>query len=370
MTGIERLRNLIDAVDSSNTLWSITSSEYDQAHGFTSRNSPVLRDVLADVADQIEREHNIADKEEHDAATWVREHGGLEMVSLDFAEGMAFGDIVDDVAARLGASVEGLDSQDARDRIMSALDHRLMPEGMEWPRVDGKPVDFKTAYAPSLGVLEAVSIYSTGACEVMSHDGIIKGISEIHIVAPKALDADGVEIRVGDTVYALPGKWCNRWPCFGMDAFRKMTVETLTNGRNDGSITCGSECLTCYPQPSQLTHRAPVLAADGRPLREGETVWHEDGTELKVLGFLHEEDDETIVKVEPVPGPTKWCECRSLSLTHERPDTWERLEEDAGKNPFDYCKHVGHKLDTCENSEAYKARDLVRRAKALAERDR
>lgn len=53
-------------------------------------------------------------------------------------------------------------------------------------------------------------------------------------------------------------------------------------------------------------------------------------------------------------------------LTHERPDSWERLEGDAGKNPFDYCKDVGHRLDTCENSEAYKARDLVRRCKALA----
>ena len=54
-------------------------------------------------------------------------------------------------------------------------------------------------------------------------------------------------------------------------------------------------------------------------------------------------------------------------LTHERHDSWERLEGDAGKHPFDYCKDVGHKLDTCENSEAYKARDLVRRAKALSQ---
>ena len=50
------------------------------------------------------------------------------------------------------------------------------------------------------------------------------------------------------------------------------------------------------------------------------------------------------------------------------PDSWERLDEDAEKNPFDYCKDVGHRLDTCENAERYKSRDLVRRAKALAER--
>ena len=47
----------------------------------------------------------------------------------------------------------------------------------------------------------------------------------------------------------------------------------------------------------------------------------------------------------------------------EPTDTWERIEEDASKNPFDYCKDVGHHFDTCENAERYKARDLVRRAK-------
>ena len=66
-------------------------------------------------------------------------------------------------------------------------------------------------------------------------------------------------------------------------------------------------------------------------------------------------------------GFDKWYESDDRFERHVA-DTWERLEEDAGKNPFDYCKDVGHRLDTCENSEAYKARDLVRRARALAER--
>lgn len=42
--------------------------------------------------------------------------------------------------------------------------------------------------------------HTCGACEVMSHDGIIKGVKEIHVEKPKVLDADGVEIHVGDTV--------------------------------------------------------------------------------------------------------------------------------------------------------------------------
>ena len=57
-------------------------------------------------------------------------------------------------------------------------------------------------------------------------------------------------------------------------------------------------------------------------------------------------------------------------LTHERPDSWERVEEDKGLNPFDYCKKVGHKLWTFDNAEEFKASDLVCRCRALAERER
>ena len=85
----------------------------------------------------------------------------------------------------------------------------------------------------------------------------------------------------------------------------------------------------------------------------------------KVLGA---DTHEVAVKWRRGDGGESYEVIGAHTLTHERPevDSWERLEEDAGKNPFDYCKHVGHRLDTCENSEAYKARDLVRRAKALA----
>lgn len=47
-------------------------------------------------------------------------------------------------------------------------------------------------------------------------------------------------------------------------------------------------------------------------------------------------------------------------------DSWERLEEDAGEDPFRYCKTVGKRLDTFENAEVFKSADIVRRAKALA----
>lgn len=64
----------------------------------------------------------------------------------------------------------------------------------------------------------------------------------------------------------------------------------------------------------------PILAGDDLPLPVGDIVYHEvDGTCLRVLGYGHEEDDETLVRVERVFGPTNWSECRNLSLLHERP---------------------------------------------------
>ena len=136
------------------------------------------------------------------------------------------------------------------------------------------------------------------------------------------LDAEGAEIRKGDTVWTI--KDARELEVIGLYPEQDSCPVKVKEHKNGAYIFSGID-------PDQLTHRAPVLAADGRPLREGETVYH---------------------------------------VADGRAYSWERLEEDAGKNPFDYCKDVGHRLDTCENSEAYKARDLVRRCRALAERER
>lgn len=134
---------------------------------------------------------------------------------------------------------------------IDAVKKRLIPEGMEWPTVDGKPVDFVTGYEPSLGVLEAVSIYSNGACEVMSHDGIIKEVKGIHIAKPKVYDADGVEIREGDTLYYVDG--------------REQRVNTVARLTDSGRVQFGkineagyvTYCEAACIPPNQLTHRAP-----------------------------------------------------------------------------------------------------------------
>ena len=191
--------------------------------------------------------------------------------------------------------------------------------------------------------------------------------------------------------------------------------------------------LTGFKPGEHVKRPAPeVLDADGVPIKVGDTVWHEDGSELHVIGFGDVQDGETMLVVEYAAGPTKWGEVRCLSVTHTRPapkvldadgvrirevdtvwiipaltdtpdepheviginrwgevllefhterstgvkgeylthtrhDSWERLEEDAGEDPFRYCKTVGKRLDTFDNAEVFKSADIVRRAKKLAE---
>lgn len=75
-----------------------------------------------------------------------------------------------------------------------------------------------------------------------------------------------------------------------------------------------------------LKRPAPkVLDADGVEIKVGDTVWHEDGTMLRVDGFGGIEDGETIVNVHVIRGAVPWIAVRSLSLTHTRPDSRERV---------------------------------------------
>ena len=124
-----------------------------------------------------------------------------------------------------------------------------------------------------------------------------------------------------------------------------------------------------------------VLDADGVPIKVGDTVWHEDGSELHVIGFGDVQDGETMLVVEYAAGPTKWGEVRCLSVTHTRPDSWEQLEEDARKGACEYAGAYlkrdtidSHECDGCRcdadgddpTCEQQMALDIVRRAKAIA----
>lgn len=271
-----------------------------------------LREIVEHDAGEVTTvsAYDLLPEDEREAIAWVREHGGL-----------------------------------------GAVEKRLMPEGMEWPKVDGKPVDFNTCYGPSLGVLEAVSIYNNGACEVMSHDGIVKNATEIHVSKPKVVDADGVEIRVGDVLYSI-------------ETGDSVTVDSIEPG-NPWFATTDGTLQHC----AKFTHRVPVLAADGKPLRVGETVYKVggDGTAYVFDGMSDNVDGLAMLHHDGKPYIGTGL--RAEQLTHEQPDTWERLEADAEGGAKDYCAERGLAVDGCAYGKA-KAADLVRRCRALAERER
>ena len=97
-----------------------------------------------------------------------------------------------------------------------------------------------------------------------------------------------------------------------------------------------------------------VLDADGVPIKVGDTVYCDGDPEPLTVdsfddpGFVYltsaKGSDGTLYTIEP-----------SL-LTHKRPDSWERIEEDV------YHLVMSEYLETPEKDVS----DLVRRAKALA----
>lgn len=110
-----------------------------------------------------------------------------------------------------------------------------------------------------------------------------------------------------------------------------------------------------------------VLDADGVPIKVGDVVYFvadkDDGAltvecidvsgEKPVVDLVYSDDRGTWHLVDPE------------KLTHERPDSWERIEEDAKLAPRDYLEKRGMNPEKTERIASMMA-DLVRRAKALA----
>lgn len=274
----------------------------------------------------------------------------------------------------LGYDLMGqLDASD--EELVEKIGKRLMPEGMEWPRFeDGEPVrfgdvvsdgdetgrvyyvTFDTVNPVIIGFTDETPDQDPGTwLEVSVNDG-----ERVKRPEAKVLDADGAEIRKGDTVYHV--KDGSEMTVYGIEG--EWLVASV-GGRVRHDV---------------VTHRAPVLAADGKPLREGETVY-----EVKGAGHAYEVVSIRIGDGDPLTPTVVTCDVGDGTsehflpgqLTHERPDSWERLEDDAdallkaesnGKGSYnaanDYCN--AHGLGTDGTVWVLVARDLVRRAKKLA----
>lgn len=149
----------------------------------------------------------------------------------------------------------------------------------------------------------------------------------------------------------------------------EIEVESIT--MMDGFfVLCDDECRSNQYEQGQRVKRPAlkVLDADGVEIKLGDTVWH-------CIGIY----DELVV--EEIDDESGWVRTRSANgaclsvynthLTHTRPDSWERLEEDASKDTCVYFGGTEH-FDCSEcpsgkvNCFRHMKLDIIRRAKALA----
>lgn len=360
--------------------------------------------------------------EDIESAKWVREHGGLERVNLerdqlygvlretcDLLDVSYFGVWTTDAQsiwrkfdwykARLGESVPrsyakrriasrqrqideshaALRRRNARiaeleqecdelremvrslNALTDEMEKRLMPEGMEWmveawPRFeDDAPVRFgdMALIDGAADMVEAVQLWVHGKPVIYGDGGsqqLEKG-ERIKRPAPKVLDADGVEVEIGDDLYSVEGSL----------KFHVSHVDRI----NGMIATDAMFSLDKWADPAMYTHRAPVLAADGKPPREGETVWSVDsGTKYTV-----EKVTDGLIPIKCCSEMGSTVSLHPSQLTHERPDSWERWREEWQWPPCRYCKLVlGVEYDhDTQLQDAFDAQgeDLERRAKAL-----
>ena len=148
--------------------------------------------------------------------------------------------------------------------------------------------------------------------------------------------------------YISDGSECEVWH-IDFDSYGEATI-------------LNSDCSKCSLEKGERVKRPTVLAGDGEPLEVGQTVWRDDGEMLEVLYLRPDGLVDCCGEIE-----------RPERLTHERPDSWERLERDANASTCTYfgattkdCEICGHVSWECSYD---KASDLVRRCKALAEKE-
>ena len=146
----------------------------------------------------------------------------------------------------------------------------------------------------------------------------------------------------------------------------------------DGAITLSSDFDHLHLSFGERVKRpAPkVLDANGVPIQKGDTVWHCNGLASGVVMSIDAGSLMHTIRYVDESG-TEFRDA-ARNLTHTRPDSWERLEEDAAKHPCDYAEVVkGSRFDSCSDCPWHSecggsresevmARDLIRRAKALA----
>lgn len=316
-----------------------------------------LADLIDPGEDVSVDAYDLLPDDEREHLWWAKSVGCVDAVYRQYCD-------ADNRRIELCAAL-GIDTDTGWSDAMAEMVKRLMPEDMGWPRFeDGEPVRIGDDFE-DLGQVAGIKFGAGGVTiegTAGNSDLFITSDERVNRPAPKVLDADGVEIDVGDDLYSV-------------DGMLKFHVSAIDK-KNDRIATEAMFALDKWADPNMYTHRAPVIAADGKPLREGETVWFTtSGREIRVDKIEHR--PEGFWAIELFADGSKRNSAPASVLTHERPeiDSWERLEDDATVSPETYCVKRGIDISDVDGTHLVlddaterMARDLVRRAKALAER--
>ena len=317
-TAMERLaRELMDKIESS------AATSWCRDHGYNVKGTSYTEDKRNARAD-IERriaEADLADDKARDSA---------------LGDWKAKADAMDETCRVLGVDSYNLVADAARPLVDEHCElkelreaGRIVPEGVSWPRYeDGEPVRIgdEVEIRGEAKRVERVE-FSSDRCMVRCAPGFFEQRphgERFKRPAPKALGGDGVEVKVGDVVWLAPEYRCKA-----------------------GST--GSSHNLLYVAPSEK-----MTVSEVRKGGCGEVAWM-DGR------------------------GRRWCS--TSWLTHERPDSWERLREDARKSTYRYWGCTGHLCDECpaeldgagpddrystEGCDTAMRLDLVARAERLA----
>lgn len=154
-----------------------------------------------------------------------------------------------------------------------------------------------------------------------------------------------------------------------------MRVYLATFNADGWALWCDREDMSgrLYGKYSERVKRpAPkVLDADGAPIEVGDMVYCNG--EDEPLRVSHITDS---TKVTLIDDHASYFPVNPSRLSHERPDSWEKLEKDARKTACDYAPAPRDEdgLTTCDGCRFQKSEscsnemtiDLVERAKKLA----
>lgn len=145
--------------------------------------------------------------------------------------------------------------------LKAAIDRYYLPRPLF---DDGEPAQFGDMFVRDFGrdaKIDSLS-YTKGNSDYVNVNGYERHDFAHWLKRPKpqVLDADGVPIVVGDKVWLLPGKHCETFPLYGYkDGVEYTVTENESASYKESGRICitGGDCIYGYPMPEQVTHRKP-----------------------------------------------------------------------------------------------------------------